>query len=174
MDRPGTHPILSVRVHPNHRSSHLLKYELQPERNEMENAGIGAGLGALGFWLFIAAVVVGGMWYAIREREAEHETLRRLIESGKPLDERLLDKLVRANKRPDRDLKLAGIIMAFIAPGLAVMAFFIAQIEEQALFPILGAAFLSGFISAGLLVTSKVMERTYGDEEKPLSDEQRM
>jgi hypothetical protein len=49
--------------------------------------GIGGGLAALAFWGFVAAVVVGGMWYAIREREAQHETLRRIIESGQPVDQ---------------------------------------------------------------------------------------
>jgi hypothetical protein len=43
---------------------------------------MGAELGAFGFWLFIAAVIVAGVWYGICEREAQHETLRRLIDSG--------------------------------------------------------------------------------------------
>ena len=30
-----------------------------------------AGLAALGFWLFIASVVVGGMWYDIRKKEMQ-------------------------------------------------------------------------------------------------------
>ena len=28
--------------------------------------GLGAGLAAMAFWGFIAAVVVGGIWYAVR------------------------------------------------------------------------------------------------------------
>ena len=127
----------------------------------METAGIGAGLGALGFWLFVAAIVLGGMWYAVREREAEHETLRRIIESGRELDEAVLDKLVHANKRTDRDLKIAATIMLFIAPGLALMSFFVARVAAEAFYPILGAGLLCGFIGAGLLVASRMAERWY-------------
>ena len=49
--------------------------------------GLGAGLASLAFWGFIAAVVVGGMWYALRERQAQYETIRSLIESGQTIDE---------------------------------------------------------------------------------------
>ena len=41
-----------------------------------------AGLGALGFWLFLAAVVVAGIWFDARKRESDQETLRRIVESG--------------------------------------------------------------------------------------------
>ena len=34
-----------------------------------------AGLGAFGFWLFIAAVVVAGIWFDARKRESQQETL---------------------------------------------------------------------------------------------------
>ena len=37
---------------------------------------LGAGLAALAFWGFVAALVVGGLWHEAKKREAEHETLR--------------------------------------------------------------------------------------------------
>ena len=40
------------------------------------------GLGALGFWLFLAAVVVAGIWFDAKKRESQQETLRRVVESG--------------------------------------------------------------------------------------------
>ena len=84
----------------------------------MENMGLGAGLGALGFWAFIAAVVIAGIWYAIREREAKHETLRRMIESDKAIDQALMEKLLSLNgggsKRLDHDLKVSGLIVLFV------------------------------------------------------------
>ena len=56
--------------------------------------GLGAGLAAFGFWMFVAAIVVAGIWYDIAKRRAQHETLRRLIESGQTIDPELLDKLL--------------------------------------------------------------------------------
>ncbi len=78
-------------------------------------------LGALGFWIFIAAIVVAGIWSDTRKREIQQETLRRIVESGKDIDAAMLDKLIAAGRgdaRPDKDLKTSGIIMLFIAPGL--------------------------------------------------------
>ena len=79
------------------------------------------GLAAFGFWMFIAAVSLGGIWDGIRKREAEHETLRRMIESGKEPDKAMVDKLIGSRKKPERDLKVGGLIVIFVAPGLALM-----------------------------------------------------
>ncbi len=128
-----------------------------------EGLGLGAGLGAIGFWLFIAAVVVAGIWFYVRKREAEHETLRRMIESDKPLDPILLDKLLSASgsgsKHLDRDLKLSGLILLFIAPGLALLGVFVGQEDPKALLPLLGVGALVACVSAGLLVTGKMIGR---------------
>ena len=60
----------------------------------MQSFTLGAGLAALAFWGFIATVVVAGIWYDIRKREAQQETLRRMFESGRPMDDALMDKLL--------------------------------------------------------------------------------
>ena len=57
----------------------------------MENIGIGAGLGAMAFWIFIAAVVVASYWDGIKKRETQHETVRRAIESGNQIDEDMMN-----------------------------------------------------------------------------------
>ena len=51
------------------------------------------GLGAFGFWLFIAAVVIAALWYSLRRQQMRNETIQKLIESGQPIDQDLLDKL---------------------------------------------------------------------------------
>ena len=80
---------------------------------------VGTGLAALAFWGFIASMVVAGIWDGARKREAEHETLRRMIDGGKPLDEALLTRLmVGAPKRPHRDLAIGAIIVFSVAVGL--------------------------------------------------------
>ena len=119
-------------------------------------------LGALGFWIFIAAVVVAGIWFDARKREIQQETLRRIVESGKEIDAAMLDKLIAAGKgdsRPDQDLKTSGVIMISIAPGLAIMGWFMSALAEPLLKILLGAAFLVAFIGIGMMVAGKVSER---------------
>jgi hypothetical protein len=123
-------------------------------------------LGALGFWIFIAAIVVAGIWFDARKREIQQETLRRIVESGKEIDAAMLDKLIAAGKgdsRPDQDLKTSGVIMISIAPGLAIMGWFMSSLAEPLLKILLGAAFLVAFIGIGMMVAGKVSERGHRD-----------
>ena len=123
--------------------------------------GLGAGLIALAFWGFIGSVVVAGIWYGIREREAQHETLRRIIESGKPLDQALMDKVLGGEKVVHRDLRIGGIIVLFAAPGIAVLGWLIGMVSADWRLPLLGVAVLVAFIGAGLLVAARSAERAY-------------
>ncbi len=111
----------------------------------------------------MAAIVVAGIWDSIRKREAQHETLRRMIESGQPIDQTLMDKLLSlsggGSKSLERDLKVSGLIVLFVAPGLALLGWFIGLQSEQALLPLLGVSALLGCISIGFLVASNVVGR---------------
>ena len=129
--------------------------------------GLGAGLGQLAFWGFIAAVVVGGMWYSIREKEAQHETLRRMVESGKPLDDALMEKVLGGSKDTARDLRVGGTITLAVAPGLALMGWLISLTEEKALYPLLGVALLVACVGIGLLIAAKSTERSGRDVDSP-------
>ena len=138
----------------------------------MEDIGVGAGLGALGFWAFIGAIVVAGIWDSIRKREAQHETLRRIIESGQPMDEEFMDKLLSLSsggdsKQVDRDLKVGGLITVFVAPGLALMGWVlsIAVEQEELLLVLTGVAGLVGCVGIGLLVASYVVARWYTEDD---------
>lgn len=126
--------------------------------------GLGAGLAALAFWGFLAAVVVGGIWYGLRERQAQYQTLRSLLESGQKIDDALVDKVLGNTQRIDRGLKVGGLITIFVAPGLAVLAFFVSRVAEEAFYPILGAAALVAFVGAGLLLAAKYAERAYNED----------
>lgn len=116
------------------------------------------GLASLGFWLFIAACVVSGVWDGVKKREAQHETLRRIVESGKTIDQDLMDKVLGTGKndRPDQDLKVAGLIVVSVAPGLVALGYFVGALPE-----LLGVALLVGCVGIGLLVASKVTERNW-------------
>ena len=126
--------------------------------------GLGAGLAALAFWGFIAAVVVGGIWYAVREKEAQHETLRRMIDSGKDLDEEAISRVFKENGRPERDLKIGGIITVFAAPGLATLGWFLGDVSVDARHALLGVAGLVAFVGVGLLIAARVAEKAAAND----------
>lgn len=138
----------------------------------MENLGLGAGLAALAFWGFVAVAVLASVWNGIRKREAQHETVRRLIESGQPIDQELLEKLSLANgdedRRPDREFHITALWVLPVAPGLAIMALILGMAVPDALFPLLGAAGLLACLGVGWLVAAKIAGRWYavdGDSE---------
>ena len=129
--------------------------------------GAAAGLGALGFWLFIAAVVVAGIWFDVRRRETEQETLRRVVESGQTIDSAVIDKLLKVGggqSRTDRDLKVSGLIVIFLAPGIAILGWFLAKLQPELMSVMLGVAILLGLLGIGLLVAGKVAERWYKED----------
>ena len=128
-------------------------------------SGLGQGLTSLAFWGFVAAVVVAGIWYSIRERQAQYETLSKIIDSGQPIDEAVVDRILGGGKRTEVGLKIAGLIVIFVAPGLAVLAWFIAQLSEPWLMPLLGAAALVGFVGLGLLVAARYVAGTNREED---------
>ena len=134
--------------------------------------GLGAGLAALAFWGFLAAVVVAGIvagiWDSIRKREAQHETIRRLIESGQPIDSELVDKILSlgdgGNKRLDRDLRITALWVLPIAPGLAIFGLILGSSEPDAVAPLLGVSALLACMGIGFLVAAKIAGRWYAAE----------
>ncbi len=122
----------------------------------MDGSGIGAGLAALAFWGFIAAVVVGGMWYDIRRRQAQQETVRQLIASGQPIDHELIDKLTSlgnsGSRALDVDFKVTALWILPVAVGLAIFALVLGYQYPEALFPLLGAAALLGCLGIGFWI----------------------
>ncbi len=129
---------------------------------------VAAGLGALGFWIFIGAVVVAGIWFDVRRRETQQETLRRVVESGKDIDVAMIDKLVKAGgeqSRTDRDLTVSGLIVIFLAPGIAILGWFLAKLQPELMTVMLGVALLLGMLGIGLLVAGKVAKRWYREDQ---------
>lgn len=133
--------------------------------------GFGFGMAAVAFWAFLAACVVGGIWSSIREKEARHETLRRIIESGKDVDADVVDRIMRTGDKSEADLKVGGYITMSVAPGLALLGYVleVATDNDQIFTIMLGVGGLVFFISIGLLVAAHITQRksTPGNE-KPL------
>jgi len=123
--------------------------------------GIGMGLASLAFWGFIASVVVAGIWSDIRKRDAQHETMRRIVESGKPIDEAVVNKVFGGDERIDEDLKTAGLIVLFVAPGLAILGWFLGKLSADVFTVLLGVSALVVFVGIGLLVAAGVAKRSY-------------
>ena len=140
----------------------------------MQSFTLGAGLAALAFWGFIASVVVAGIWFDIRKREAQHETVRRIVESGKPIDEELMDKLLSLgsgkSNRLDRNFKIAGLIMLPTAVGLAIFGLIMGTQFPQTELPLLGAAALVGCIGLGFLLTANIAKRWYTADQESSSN----
>lgn len=129
--------------------------------------GNAAGLGALGFWMFLSAVVVAGIWFDARKRESQQETLRRIVESGQRIDQTMIEKFLKAGSdgnRADQDLKVGGLITMSVAPGLLMLGYFLSRMEERLMDVMLGVALLVAFIGAGLYAAGKMSERWYNDD----------
>ena len=143
----------------------------------MENLGLGAGLVALAFWGFVAVAVVAGIWDRIRKREAQHETIRRLVESGQPIDQEVLDKLLLLSdggrKRPDQDFKIAGLWLLPIAVGLAIFGVILGTESPDKLVPLLGVSALLAVFGIGCLVASRIVERWIPADRNSTSDQPR-
>jgi len=138
----------------------------------MQNFTLGAGLAAIAFWGFIASVVVGGIWYSIRERDAKHETVRRLVESGQPIDHELMDKLLTLSDgdsgRLDRDFKITGLIMLPTAVGIAMFGYILGTQYPQVHAPLYGASALVACIGLGFFIASRIAERWYRPDDEPM------
>ncbi len=120
------------------------------------------GLAALGFWLFLAAAVVANVLAASRRRESQQETLRRVVESGQHLDVAVIDRMLgasRGNERPDRDLKVAGIITMFVSPGLAILGWFLGRFNDKIFELMIGVGLLVLLVGIGIYVAGMMTKR---------------
>ena len=123
---------------------------------------VATGLGSLGFWAFLSAIVVARIWSAARKREAQQETLRRVVESGQQLDVAVIDRMLGArggNERPDRDLKVAGIITMFASPGVAVLGWFLGRFNDKIFETMIGVALLVLMVGTGIYVAGMMTKR---------------
>lgn len=121
-----------------------------------------AGYAALGFWLFLAAVVVAGIWSDARKRESQQETLRRVVESGQQLDVAVIDRMLGAkggDERADQELKVAGVIVMFVSPGLSILGWFLARINDKVFGLMIGVSLLVLIVGIGLYVAGMMTER---------------
>jgi len=131
---------------------------------------IGGGLAAVAFWGFIASCVVSGIWYSIREKQAQHDTLNRMIESGKEIDAELVDKIFSDDTDTEEGLKIAGYITMSAAPGLALLGYVlqVASDNDKIFTIMLGVGGLAFFVSIGLLFSARVAGKNKDSSNGPM------
>ena len=84
------------------------------------------GIGDLGFWIFVAALIVGGVWKETRLKAEKHETLRRIMEKTGTIDEaklkELFDETPNENKPGYvyRSLRIWGTVVMFVGAALGL------------------------------------------------------
>lgn len=134
-------------------------------------------LGALGFWLFLAALFVGGYWKELRQNAEKHETLRRIMEKTGEIDEAQLKELFSAAPSDEmkpgtgyRVLRITGTIIMFIAAGLAIVAILGLVFGHREALPALAIAFGAGVTGLGVFFSSRFAEPPPGTtpDRKPL------
>ncbi len=109
--------------------------------------------------------MVAGIWYGLRERQAQYDTLSRMIESGKPVDQAVVDKVLGGTERVDRGLTIGGLITVFAAPGIAFLGWMLSTRNEKVFVALLGVAGLVAFVGVGLLIAGKFAERSLKEDE---------
>ena len=132
----------------------------------MQHVGlIYVGLGVLAF---LTITAVAGIVSDYKRRRLEIEPLRAAIERGQQLDPAIIERLMGRGPQQQvqvnpMQLRIGGIITIAAAVGIALLSLFIAQIAPVAIYPILGAAVLTGCVGGGLLVAARALERPHVD-----------
>jgi hypothetical protein len=90
-------------------------------------------IGAAAFWIFLAAIIIAGIWRKKHNEAMRHETIRFLIEKNQKIDEAQLSQLLNPPPPPPpewltgtpgdsyRVLRVFGTIVMFIALGLTIV-----------------------------------------------------
>jgi hypothetical protein len=141
-------------------------------------------VGDLGFWIFVAALVVGNMWKESRQKAEKHETLRRIMEKTGTIDEAKLKELFSDapadESKPGtgyRALRVSGAIVMFTGAGIAtfvLMAAVLAKIfaapmldDTSGMIGVVGVAAGIATFGLGLFLSSRFAEPPSGTRSKP-------
>lgn len=114
----------------------------------------------LGFFVMIAAIIIGPGYLRSRNREKMLETLRVAYEKGQPVPPELIDAINTDPKaaplprtpreRADNDLR-RGIMTLAVALAFVVFGWAVSFETSDAYYPLLGMAAFPGFIGLALI-----------------------
>lgn len=124
---------------------------------------VATGLGVLGFWLFIAAIIVTAIWSDSKRRESQQETLRRVVESGQDIELEVIDRLIGKSdvEKQARDLKVAGLITTAVGVGMLFFGVFLGTFDTKAMMAMIGVAAMLACIGGGLLLAARLVGRRH-------------
>lgn len=118
---------------------------------------------AIAVFVFLAIASVAGIIGDYKKRQIALEPLRAAIERGQQLDPAVIERLMAPEPRDAAlnplHLKVGGIITIAAGIGVAILAFFLAQIEAQALYPVLGIGLVAVCVGVGLMIAAGVIAR---------------
>lgn len=127
-------------------------------------------LGAVAFWIFLAAAIVAGVWKGKHVEGMRHETVRLLIEKNQKVDEAQLAKILNPDppawmgmqpgKPGDayRVLRIIGTLMLFLALGLLFVCVWrgmMLGMEDKSVLGIATGIPIMAMLGAGLFVASR-------------------
>lgn len=131
-------------------------------------------LGALGFWIFVAVVVVALIWRGARDKAEKHETLRRIVEKTGRIDEEKLKELFAkppsVEQKPGsgyRALRIGGTIVMFLGAGVITFFGFVVGLfvllgktlpEVENIAPLFAVGIVIAFVGYGLFFASRFAE----------------
>jgi hypothetical protein len=117
---------------------------------------------AIAFWVFVAIATVAGIVADYKKRQLTLEPLRAAIEKGQQLDPAVVERLMAPSEEPGIKpigLRISGIITVSAGIGVAILAFFLARLAPQALYPILGGGVVAICVGLGLVIAANAVER---------------
>lgn len=112
----------------------------------------------IGLFTMIAAIVIVPNYLRVRERQEMQATVRTAIEKGQPLPPELVDALSkdvrsRTVSSAHRDMRI-GVILLFVAGGVALTAIALGQISYHAMYGTLAGSAVPGMIGLAFVILS--------------------
>lgn len=120
---------------------------------------MGEGIASLGFWIFLASVVIAVSWRKVTTRREVAATVRMAIEKGQQLDPAVVEKMLPRG-RGTVGLLVGGAIVLAVGLGLPLMGYFFRLSgEAQLFFQMTGWGIVVSLVGVALLVVHSLLGR---------------
>jgi hypothetical protein len=123
------------------------------------------------FWSFLAICAVAGMNFDYRKKRLAIESLKLAVEHGQNLDPAVIQALLSQQKQGSEldpaALQVAGVITTAVGVGVFLLAFFLAGVAPQAVYPVMGGGVVTVCTGIGILIARRQVAR--GQASKALS-----